>query len=129
MKIHQALHNFKINIDKGLNISIICIVDLNYLKDFEMLYQTRRSEYDQSQVVTDARRLSSGTIATLTGLRSYTDIDRVRNKFLMFIQSAQASDPNCYSNYKDAWKCFVKSYDIKSDGSILIKQGCFTQND
>ena len=49
-----------------------------------------------------ARRLSSGTIATLTGLRNYDEIEDVRNWFIEYIQ--ETSDNS--ETWQQAWKRF-----------------------
>ena len=49
-----------------------------------------------------ARRLSSGTIATLTGLVQYEQINRVRNMFSDFVESMQMTN----QSWVQAWEIF-----------------------
>lgn len=52
--------------------------------------------------VMQARRLSSGTIGSLTGLKWYTTIDRARDEFVAYCRR--------HSEFKDwrlAWKSFA----------------------
>ena len=50
----------------------------------------------------DARILSSGTIANLTGLRQYDDIDQVQARFVQFT----IDHPADYETWQDAWADF-----------------------
>lgn len=56
-----------------------------------------------------ARRLSSGTIATLTKLRRYSDIDRVRAQFVTFCDILE----NPPKIWQDAWALFVASNGVE----------------
>lgn len=58
---------------------------------------------DTEQLVHDAAALSSGTIAGLTGLGKYTDVERVQGDFVEFCQTAK---PGQYRNWQEAWRAF-----------------------
>jgi hypothetical protein len=65
----------------------------------------------------DCINLSSGTIATLTGLRRYEDIDMVHQDFMTFVD--WTIPRYCYENWMEAWKCFnEKAYGGKFTGEI-----------
>lgn len=53
-------------------------------------------------VAIDARQLSSGTIATLTGIRRYDQIDQIRYAFMQFVERAERT----YETWEDAWLDF-----------------------
>jgi len=52
-------------------------------------------------VVAQAVTLASGTLATLTGLHRYDEIERVQNDFVIFCQS----HPH-FEKWQDAWAVF-----------------------
>ena len=56
-----------------------------------------------------ARRLSSGTIATLTSLRSYRDIDAIRAEFVTFCDGME----NPPEKWQHAWDQFDLSYGVE----------------
>ena len=58
----------------------------------------------KKKLLNDCLNLSSGTIATLTGLRSYSDIEKVQNKFVAFVKDSRGH----YKNWQFAWRAFVK---------------------
>lgn len=51
-------------------------------------------------LIEQARRLSSGTVATLTGEKRYTDIDRIRADFVTFCAGRKDE------KWQDAWAEF-----------------------
>jgi hypothetical protein len=59
------------------------------------------------RLVHDAAALSSGTIASLTGLRQYTDIEQVQGQFVHFCQAAHGSYPGGFASWQEAWAAFA----------------------
>jgi hypothetical protein len=58
-----------------------------------------------SPVVTDIRKLSGGTISTLTGSTKYEDIDREREGFARWTEG-QIKKGRKFDSWQDAWKAF-----------------------
>ena len=56
-------------------------------------------------VVKAAAFLSSGTLATLTGLRKYDDLDRVQADFTAFC----AANMGKFESWAQAWEAFKKA--------------------
>ena len=54
------------------------------------------------QIAIDAATLSSGTLAGLTGLREYADIERVQGDFVEFAQSKVGQ----FRTWQEAWRAF-----------------------
>jgi len=65
-------------------------------------------------VLDQVRSLSSGTIAGLINNNKYSEIEKVRTKFLQFVIGATNSDPKAYKNWQEAWDYFKKTYDLKT---------------
>lgn len=53
----------------------------------------------------DVMSLSSGTIATLTGMRDYKDIDEVQHAFVSWVNA----NPGEYATWQEAWEEFKNS--------------------
>ncbi len=54
------------------------------------------------EVVKAAASLSGGTLATLTGLRKYADLDKARADFTAFC----AANVGKFENWAQAWEAF-----------------------
>ena len=65
-------------------------------------------------IIKQIQELSNGTMATLTRLREYKDLEDARAKFLHFVIGAMASEPNAYENWRDAWNWYQNSRDINA---------------
>jgi len=65
-------------------------------------------------VVDQVMNLASGTIAGLINNNKYSEIEKVRTKFLQFVIGATNSDPKAYKNWQEAWDYFKKTYDLKT---------------
>jgi hypothetical protein len=63
----------------------------------------------QDSALDQARTLSSGTIASLTGLDRYKDIDAMRRLFVDWI--ADENPPNAFTCWQDAWDAFTEKED------------------
>jgi hypothetical protein len=70
----------------------------------ERIYQSKADE-----VINQVCGISSGTLATLTGLNKYDDLDRVHIQFVQHTIAALSSNPKEYSCWQDAWSWFVNS--------------------
>ncbi len=60
---------------------------------------------DNKRVVSDAKSLSSGTIATLTGLERYDQLDAVQAQFVVYCQQHVT-----FVTWQNAWEQFAKNY-------------------
>lgn len=69
---------------------------------------------NNDKIMRDVLALSSGTIATLTGFKKYSDIDKIINAWIDYIEDTY----HIYNNWMDAWNEFEKSKAYKS----LIKK-------
>jgi hypothetical protein len=56
----------------------------------------------RQEILHDIANLSSGTLATLTGLRGYKELDVVQEEFLSFAQKSIGS--RRWRQWQDAWK-------------------------
>lgn len=56
-----------------------------------------------------ARRLASGTIATLTGHTDYETIDRVQYDFVHWTTEAVKADPDRFESWQEAWIAFSEA--------------------
>ena len=64
----------------------------------------------KNKVVTDARQLSSGTIAGLIDNNSYAVVDKVRAEFVSFCeQCTDGWKTPVFETWVDAWKAFEKA--------------------
>lgn len=63
----------------------------------------------QDNALDQARTLASGTIATLTGLSRYEDIEEVQARFVAFI--ADDNPPDRFTCWQDAWDAFTERED------------------
>lgn len=61
------------------------------------------------KILLDIQALSSGTLATLSGLREHDGIDRLQTKFWQTACSALACASTAYSSWVEAWAWFVAS--------------------
>ena len=57
----------------------------------------------KEEVLMDCLGLSSGTMATLTGKRKYTDLEKAQAKFVAFVKRS----PKTYDNWQEAWNGYV----------------------
>jgi hypothetical protein len=65
----------------------------------------RPLEYQpKDHVITDARQLSSGTMADLTGLSRYDQVDPVQFEFVEFCEET----PGRWQNWQEAWRSFAQ---------------------
>jgi len=60
-------------------------------------------------IVSDARALSSGTMASLTGKQKHDEIQKIQNDFVKFASQNKTK----YKNWHDAWRVFWKRNEIK----------------
>jgi len=60
-------------------------------------------------IASDARGLSSGTIASLTGKQKHDEIQKIQNDFVKFASQNKTK----YKNWHDAWRVFWKQNEIK----------------
>ena len=58
-------------------------------------------------LIEQARRLSSGTIATLTGSTCYDDIEQTQARFVEFCQDWQPMEQ--FKTWQEAWRVFAES--------------------
>ena len=58
----------------------------------------------KEKLIYDCANISSGTLATLTGLNKYSDLDKIHSKFVAYVKKSHAS----YDNWQTAWKAFEK---------------------
>ena len=56
----------------------------------------------QENIARQVAALSSGTLASLTGLRSYAELDKVHAAFFDFATTGSV----IYRNWQDAWRSF-----------------------
>ena len=56
----------------------------------------------QETVRHDAMNLSSGTLATLTGRRSFAELERIQAEFVAFVER----HPGQYATWIKAWRVF-----------------------
>ena len=61
----------------------------------------------ESELLHDARELSAGTIAHLTGKIAYSDIDDIRNRFVRYCQE----NPR-FGSWMDAWEIFWGNHPV-----------------
>ena len=71
--------------------------------------ESQRAKRDQcrQKVLGQVATLSSGTMATLTGLERYDDIDRAQGQFTEFVQDHPT--PEQFENWQDAWAAFAET--------------------
>lgn len=67
-----------------------------------------------SETVThQARTLSDGTYGTLTGLRRYDELDKVRERFIQFCESHEMS--GTFKTWQGAWRVFKETLQDHGD--------------
>lgn len=57
---------------------------------------------EYTQLIKDCAFLSSGTLATLTGVKNLERIDRIQNDFVTFVVEGDG----LFDNWKEAWKAY-----------------------
>lgn len=57
-------------------------------------------------LVRECASLASGTLATLTGRRLYSELDDIHARFIEFIQTH--APENTWRTWQDAWESFWK---------------------
>lgn len=70
--------------------------------------EMERERYRET-ALDQALTLASGTIATLTGLDRYEDIEEVQARFVAFI--ADENPPDAFECWQDAWDAFTENED------------------
>jgi hypothetical protein len=63
--------------------------------------------YQRDSLTSQALGLSAGTLATLTGLRTYTELDVIQAAFVHFCDRADGQHTTCW---QDAWQRFWPLY-------------------
>jgi hypothetical protein len=66
-------------------------------------------EAKMDKVLKDIMELSSGTIGSITGFRKYSDIEQVRNDFIMWSQERRNQG---FTSWQQAWGAFKDGYDV-----------------
>jgi hypothetical protein len=69
-------------------------------------------------IVSDARGLSSGTIANLTGKQKYNEIQKIQNDFVKFVMQNKTK----YKKWHDAWMVFWKQNELKEVIRGVVKE-------
>ena len=64
-----------------------------------------------TKIEKDIRYLSSGTMATLTGIKKYDDIDRIQHAFAEYAKKNERRRD--WENWSDAWDDFEDSREIE----------------
>ncbi len=49
----------------------------------------------------------TGTLATLTGVKGYAELDELRHRFYQFGLGVVPSEPNAYASWQVAWRYFI----------------------
>jgi hypothetical protein len=57
-------------------------------------------------VLNDCRRVSSGTLAGLSGVRSYVAVDRVRVAWIAWVEAQPIPK---FATWHDAWNAYVRA--------------------
>lgn len=57
-------------------------------------------------VADQARTLSSGTIATLTGITNMRTLDTIQWMFVQYVEKWEAAKPGHFYKWQDAWRPF-----------------------
>jgi len=55
-------------------------------------------------------KISSGTMANLTGYKDYDRIDRITKRFVQFTIGVLDSSPNEFKDWMEAWNRFEEVY-------------------
>jgi hypothetical protein len=74
------------------------------IKLMERSGKSKQASTTSNKVIRDIYNLSSGTMATLTGLKNYSDLDRIQREFGEFAEDS----PKNYKTWSDAWDDFAK---------------------
>jgi hypothetical protein len=69
----------------------------------------RKSSY--TKLLRSVIGLSSGTLATLTGIKDMKTLDKIHNAFILFLDEDDGS--NVWSTWQEAWKDFERSREYK----------------
>ena len=64
-----------------------------------------------TKIEKDIRHLSSGTMATLTGIKKYDEIDRVQHALAEYAKKNESR--RNWANWSDAWDDFEDSREIE----------------
>lgn len=64
-----------------------------------------------TKIEKDIRHLSSGTMATLTGIKKYDDIDRIQSAFSKYAEKNERR--RNWANWSDAWDDFEDSKELE----------------
>lgn len=56
----------------------------------------------ENLIVQDCAKLSSGTLAALTGIKKYDTLDIIQNSLVLFTKT----QPDLFTSWQDAWKNF-----------------------
>jgi hypothetical protein len=65
------------------------------------------------KIIKDINGLSSGTLATISGLNKYTDLDNLKQDFVDFTIKVLKDKPTVYKSWQEAWKEFKQVSTIK----------------
>mgnify|MGYP003630668086 CR=1 FL=1 len=65
-----------------------------------------------TKIEKDIRHLSSGTMATLTGIKKYDEIDRIQHAFADYAKKNERRIRD-WENWSDAWDDFEDSSEIE----------------
>ncbi|MHA1286039.1 MAG: hypothetical protein ACTSPB_01425 [Candidatus Thorarchaeota archaeon] len=57
-----------------------------------------------AKVIHDAYNLSSGTMATLTGKKKYSELDKIQNDFAQWVEGS----PRDFNTWQEAWRAYEK---------------------
>ncbi len=60
----------------------------------------------QNNTMRQIAGLSSGTLASLTGLRRYDELDAVHTAFLHFAEKSTETNSTPFKNWQEAWRHF-----------------------
>lgn len=69
-----------------------------------MVTHSWNSMTKRERILYDCANISSGTLATLTDLHKYDDLDKIHRKFVAYVKKSHTS----YPNWQSAWKAFEK---------------------
>lgn len=107
----------------GASLSRFQVEEIKRIKELssKTLDQARLS----LKIVEDAASLSSGTLATLTGLRRYDDLDAVQADFTAFVRATAPRRE--WMTWMDAWKEFDSRYRSDRPSARMGAKGRYRQ--
>ncbi len=85
--------------------------DIKQVEDAIGYIDHREDDLGES-IASDARSLSSRTLAGLTGITKHKEIEKIQNDFVKFAMG----NKNKYKNWHDAWEGFWKKNELKEGG-------------